>query len=203
MGRPVWETQEEWRAAAPFAVHYKLTSVHGAVANRKIKQSLSDWGFADAVIALGPIHALMVDGIRQMIRKSLAAPGSGRRMAAGESVRMPAPDEEFVIVTHSLGSYLLFSALNVDPAEARTPLVTKSVGAYAQVPRQTSLVYFFANQVPLLELANLDQSPEDQFVSHLKLWGKVHCEYQQQEYPGTPCRLLKLLALNDPSDLLT
>ena len=275
MGKPVWQSAEEWHAAAPFAVHYLLKRAgggrvfvdelnwwplifslkcrqivasdtrltgpseariktcstrepdatvagrfvaydwiredeaqhlltlpkRGALANRVIKQNLSDWGFADAIMSLGPMHPLLVSGLRQLILKSMAEPGSG--VAAGESVLTPAPNQEFVIVTHSLGSYLIFSALDVDQETPQTPLMKQTAGAFAQVMRQTSLVYFFANQVPLLELANLDESPADRFVSHLEVWGRLHCGYEQEQRPGAACRLPRIVALNDPSDLLT
>jgi hypothetical protein len=175
----------------------------GALVNRSIKHSLSDWQFPDAVMALGPMHKLLVDGVRQLIMKSMTEPGDGAATATEANPLAPAPNQEFVIVTQSLGSYLIFSALEIDPAATQTPLMMQSAGAFSQVLRQTSLVYFFANQLPLLELANLEESPSDRFVSRLEVWGKLHCDYEQLEYPGAPCRLPRIIALNDPSDLLT
>ena len=168
-----------------------------------IKQSMSDWQFPDAVMSLGQLHTLLVDGIRQLILKSVAVPGTSIAMAAGASPLTLAPTEEFVIVTQSLGSYLVFSALDIGPKETQTPLVVQSAGAFEHVMKQTSLVYFFANQLSLMELANLDESPGDEFVSHLEMWGKLHCEFEKEQNPGEPCRLPKILALSDPSDLLT
>lgn len=272
MGRPVWNTPEEWAAAAPFVVHYRLERAsgdavyvdevnwwplvfslkcreivatdaqlvgpssdriktcstlkpdkkvqgrfcsydwipkpeaeqllglpkRGALANRAIKNSLMDWGFSDAVMSLGPLHTLLVDGLRQLILKSVMTPVEGQPgVMAG-----PKPEQEFVIVAHSLGSYLIFSALNFDPAEAKTADAAKAK-AFQQVMRQTSLVYFFANQVPLLELADLDESPGSEFVSHLESWGKLRCEFEETQRPDEPCALPRVVALSDPSDLLT
>jgi hypothetical protein len=176
---------------------------HGAPMNRQIKHNLSDWQFPDAVMALGPLNTLLVDGIRQLILKSVAEPGKSIAMVEGASPLTPAPNQEFVIVTQSLGSYLIFSALDVDPTVSRTPLMVQSAGAFTQVLRQTSLVYFFANQLPLMELANLNESPAERFVSHLEMWGKLHCEFERQEWPGVTCQPPRIVALNDPSDLLT
>jgi len=280
MGKPIWNTAEEWRAAAPFAVHYKLSRTHGAPVfvdelnwwplamalkcreiiasdarlagpaaeriktcstreadphvagrfvsydwigaedakrllalprrsarlNRVLKTNLSDWGFADAVLALGPLHTWMVDGIRQLILKSVAA---SEATGTDESAIFPAANQEFVLVAHSLGSYLIFSALNVEDVTARAESGHRSAQAYLQVLRQTSLVYFFANQVPLLELANLDESPgnefaADQFAKNLEAWGKLHCDYELSlAGAGVSCAKPKIIALNDPSDLLT
>jgi hypothetical protein len=275
MGKPVWRTAEEWHAAAPFVVHYRLKLARGgtvyvdelnwwplmfalkcrqivgedtrltgpnvqriktcatrepdaavagrfvaydwipaadaehlltlpkrgALANRLIKHSLSDWQFPDAVMVLGPLNTLLVDGIRQLILKSVAEPGNNMAVAEGASPLTPAPNQEFVIVAQSLGSSLIFSALDIDVSGTPTPRVVQSAGAFAQVLRQTSLVYFFANQVPLMELANLDAT--ERYVSHLEVWGRLHCEFEKQERPGVPCRLPKIVALSDPSDLLT
>lgn len=267
-GRQVWSTQEEWAAAAPFAVHYKLERKsggavyvdelnwwplvfalkcreivaadawligpsarirtcstrepdphvqgrflsydwippqeaeqllklrkRGARINRTIKNNLSDWGFSDAILSLGPLHSWLVAGLRQLIRKSVLEPVPDK---PGEMTG-PRPDQEFVIVTQSLGSYLTFSALDYVPADANAP----NAKVFQQVLRQTSLVYFFANQIPMLELANLDESPNGEFVSDLESWGRLHCGYEKSEHPDQPCTLPKIVALNDPSDLLT
>lgn len=269
MGKLLWNTQEEWAAAAPFAVHYKLERrsggavyvdelnwwplvfslkcreivapdallagpsaqrirtcstrradphvqgrflsydwiapqeagrllklrKHGALLNRTIKNNLADWGFSDAIISLGPLHSWLVAGLRQLILKSVLEPVPNK---PGE-MEGPRPDQEFVIVTQSLGSYLIFSALDYSPAAADSP----NGKVFLQVLRQTSLVYFFANQIPLLELANLDESPNGAFVSDLESWGRLHCGYEKSLHPDQSCVLPKIVALNDPSDLLT
>ena len=285
MGQPVWRTAEEWSAAAPFVVHYRLSRTggpavfvdelnwwplvlslkcrqiiasdarltgpapqrlstcstlepdaampgryisydwippeeaqrlealprKGALANRSLKSNLADWGFADAIVSLGPLHSWLVAGLRQLILKSVAASPT----ASPENPIMPDPKHEFVLVSHSLGSYLIFSALNIDPADRSYAATERAREAYAQVLKQTSLVYFFANQVPLLELANLDEAPvtasetgqrvdnADEFVANLQAWGRLACDYQRTVTPGEACRRPKIVALNDPSDLLT
>jgi hypothetical protein len=44
----------------------------GARMNRDLKTGLMDWGFPDAVMALGPLRSYVLDGIRQLILKSLS-----------------------------------------------------------------------------------------------------------------------------------
>lgn len=280
MGKLVWNTPEEWHAAAPFVVHYKLSRTSGrtiyldelnwwplvfalkckqiiasdarlagpvdqkietcstrepdpqmqgrfisydwispdeakllltepkraAPINRSLKTDVTDWGFSDAVTALGPMRDLMVQGIRQLILKAvLDSPGTTQDSAA-MPLLTPIADQDFVIVSHSLGSYLIFSALSVNDKDRATPVLMQASVAYMQVLRQTALVYFFANQVRLLELANLEDSPTDNFVSHLEDWGKLRCDFEKAAPgadPNTPCRLPKIVALSDPSDLLT
>src|SRR5262249_28165811 len=93
--------------------------VKGAMVNRKLKNGILDWGFSDAVLALGPLRTYLLDGIRQLILKSIAISPEGTR---GSSARERA-NQEYVIVSHSLGSYLIFAALDISPATSQTPTV--------------------------------------------------------------------------------
>ena len=63
---------------------------------------------------------------------------------------------------------------------------------------------FFANQLRLLELASLDGPSERNIATHLLDWGKTRCEYLKS-LPDAPqeCKYPRIIALNDPSDLLT
>ena len=172
----------------------------GALVNRKLKNGILDWGFSDAVLALGPLRTYLLDGIRQLILKSVAISPDGTR--GGDAT--PRDDQEFVIVSHSLGSYLIFAALDIRPATLQTATVQNSGDAFKGVLRRTSLVYFFANQLRLLELASLDGASDKNLVTHLEDWGTLRCEYLTAS-AGTsqPCARPKIVALNDPSDLLT
>jgi hypothetical protein len=280
MGRQVWNTPEEWHAAAPFVVHYKLARTTGrtiyldelnwwplmlplkcrqivasdahlagpaeqliktcstreadpqvpgrfisydwisadearqlltqpkraARINGSLKSGTMDWGFTDAVASLGPMRDLLVEGIRQLILKAVVDSPVTTKNLTASSLLSPVPDQDFVIVSHSLGSYLIFAALSVNEKDRQTPVLMQAAVAYMQLLRQTALVYFFANQVRMLELANLEDSPTDNFVSHLEDWGKLRCDYEKSALgadPNAPCRLPKIVALSDPSDLLT
>ncbi len=269
LGEPVWKNQEEWRAAAPYVVHFKLQRKagptiyvdelnwfpivfslkcrqivkadaylvgpstnrnqaldrirtcstlqksnvpdryvsydwiptgeapglralpsRGALVNRDLKNGLMDWRFSDAVLSLGPLRTYILDGLRQLILKSVAqAP--------------PAADLDFAIVSHSLGSYLIFAALDSQD-EVQTATVQKSGDAFNQVLAHTGLVYFFANQLRLLAMANLDSASATNLTSHLERWGDLRCAYLQAQ-PAAPaqCNLPHIIALNDASDLLT
>jgi hypothetical protein len=272
MDEQVWKSQEEWHAAAPYAVHFQLARsngsslyvdelnwwpltfslkcrqiiaadaslvapgkaridtcsnrepnsgvaqrfksydwiskdeatrlrqlpARGARTNRQLKTDLMDWAFSDAVMALGPLRIYVLDGIRQLILKSLAdAPTASQTGAAG--VRA---NQEFVIVSHSLGSYLIFSALDMDAGKTATAEQTRS--DLQEILKRTPLVVFFANQLRLLELAALDGPSERNIATDLHDWGKVRCEYLKS-LPSAPqeCKPPRIIALNDPSDLLT
>jgi hypothetical protein len=159
-----------------------------------------DWAFSDAVMALGPLRVYVLDGTRQLILKSLAdAPTTSQTDATGARA-----NQEFVIVSHSLGSYLVFSALDMDPLAGKTATAEQTRSDLQEILKRTSLVVFFANQLRLLELVGLDGPSERNIATHLQDWGKVRCEYLKS-LPSAPqeCKPPRIIALSDPSDLLT
>jgi hypothetical protein len=182
------------------ATRLRQLPARGAKLNRQLKSDLMDWAFSDAVMALGPLRVYVLDGIRQLILKSLAdAPTTSQTGAIG--VRA---NQEFVIVSHSLGSYLIFSALDMDDLAGKTPSAEQTRSDLQETLKRTSLVIFFANQLRLLELVSLDGPSERNIATHLQDWGKVRCEYLKS-LPSGPqeCKPPRIIALNDPSDLLT
>ena len=270
----VWKSTEEWRAAAPYAIHFQLTRSNGetiyvdelnwwpltfslkcrqiiasdaafvapskdriqtcshrepnpavpgrfksydwitpedavrmaklpskgARANRALKTGLMDWGFSDAVLALGPLRPYVLDGIRQLILKSQNDSNAAQASDPADRHR----NQEFIITSHSLGSYLIFSALDINETTMKTATLQQSGIRFEQILERTSRVYFFANQLRLLELASLDGPSERNLATHLESWGKLRCNYLKS-LPGASegCRPPRIVALNDPSDLLT
>jgi hypothetical protein len=172
----------------------------GARVNRDLKAGLMDWGFPDAVMALGPLRSYVLDGIRQLILKSVSDVPGG----SGTDPEKPRANQEFMLVTHSLGSYLTFSALDDIDSTEKTAAAKQTQSDLSEILKRTSLVVFFANQLRLLELASLDGPSERNFATHLQDWGKTRCDYLKS-LPGAPqeCKYPRIIALNDPSDLLT
>jgi hypothetical protein len=138
----------------------------GALLNRSLKNGILDWGFSDAMMAAGSMHTLFREGIRQLFLKSVRFHADGSKTNEWQQhFKDPrGVDREFIVVSHSLGSYLVFSTLNmgdqdVGPQNAttqpRSDAETEDAAAQYILER-TSLAYFFANQVPLLELANME-----------------------------------------------
>ena len=274
MDQAVWKNEEEWHAAAPYAVHFQLARssapvlyvdeinwwpltfslkcrqiiagdaslvapakaridtcstrepnaavsqrfksydwiskdeatrlrqlpTRGARTNRQLKSDLMDWAFSDAVMALGPLRSFVLDGIRQLILKSLVDSTGASVADPGQ----PRTNQEFVIVSHSLGSYLIFSALDTNQLIGKTSAAESSRTDLQEILKRTSLVVFFANQLRLLELVGLDGPSERNIATHLEDWGKVRCEYLKSlPNASAGCRPPRIIALNDPSDLLT
>ncbi len=190
----------------------------GALINRGVKSTLLDWGFSDAMMAVGSMQDLFREGMRQLLVKSARfhADGSKTDEWQQSSKGPQGNDREFVVVTHSLGSYLVFSTLNGDKREGVPPGVPSELGteqasakedaAVEYILRRTSLVYFFANQIPLLELANVQESKATEVLSkRVQKWSDLRQSFRE-EHAGELESSLKppqLVAWSDPSDLLT
>jgi len=209
-----------------------------AAVNHYFKGLLIDWGFSDAVMALGPLGPYLQEAMRQLIVKSRDY--SADLTKRGVQEREP----EFILVTHSLGSYLVFSTLQSplpsitkvaqDPppggvadrdicdklgAEGATEPASQQIETTVKVSSKASLgqaeaacyifahtsqVYFFANQLSLLELANLGgQTTTEGFtpVANLRTWERVRKAFLGAD--GFRKDRPQLVAWSDPSDLLT
>jgi hypothetical protein len=156
--------------------------------NRWLKHDIMDWSFSDAVLAVGPLHNFMLEGIRETILQSLEP------FHPEEN-----PKQEFIIVSHSIGSYLMFSALDL-PAD--TKAATKNpewIPKMDDFLTKTSHAYFMANQIALLELANLDEDARGELKKHLERWIERRKLVQEPEQPKQPA----IVAFSDPDDLLT
>jgi hypothetical protein len=217
-----------------------------AYINRQLKTGLEDWGFSDVFLGIGPLRPYFEEGIRQLIAKSAAFdPRASAGTTSVHEGRQPynwrehlengrSDDQIFIAVTHSMGSFFLLDTLDMDTKDraiitpqTKDPLQNSGADPALQyVVERTSLIYFFANQVPILELANLKaglspapatsgpassdvstaaQTPatsEDVLISH---WAQVHAAFEQRLHPGdaTAQRKMQIVAFSDPSDLLT
>ena len=151
----------------------------GAPINRTLKDSLVDWGLADVMLATGQIGGLLRDGIRQLMAKSAAFDAGMASTSVAEGAALGkydwktqlshdnALDQEFIGVTHSLGGYLFFNTLSLGDAAAPPPSqspedaqrMAREEDAARYIFERTSLVYFLANQLEMLEFTNLENAP--------------------------------------------
>jgi hypothetical protein len=143
-----------------------------AWANGFAKRELVDWGFSDAVMALGPMKQYLHETIERAC--DFAA-------AFGEAHRAPS---RYVVVAESLGSFIVFDAY----AHAKTRVCS--------VLDETAHVYFFANQLALLELARLSE-PAAPSILPLSLHQAL------SRWANASQELKQIIAFSDPSDLLT
>lgn len=219
----------------------------GVLVNRELKAGLVDWGLSDVLMAVGPLGGILRDGVRQLMAKSAGfdpnaaevdpsgAGGIGKYDWKSQLSRDNALDQEFIGVTHSLGSYLLFNTLNpefsgtseenLSPADAARK--TAEENAIRYIFERTSLMYFFANQLEMLEITNLESatespetamksrglgpapmvptSPAQNFRSLVNRWKGYETSFQAVLHPvGEASRKkVQVVAWSDPSDVIT
>lgn len=212
-----WISSEE--AARLKAMHSK-----GALLNRDLKNTILDWGVPDSFMAVGALRPLFCEAMRQLLVKSSRFHADPSKTNDWErNVGNPQEDDrEYIVVSHSLGSYLVFSTLNLggldQPSTGQSGLTIEEDAAARYILERTSLVYFFANQLVLLESAN-EESPQPATAlgvqakpspgalsKRLAAWAGLRERYRQQrnlrKQPGTVAPP-QVIAWSDPSDLLT
>ncbi|HKN23182.1 MAG TPA: hypothetical protein VJX73_17285 [Terracidiphilus sp.] len=228
-----WITPED-------AAQLEKLKPQGVWLNRTLKDSLVDWGLADVLLATGQLDGILRDGIRQLMAKSaafdpnqtVASPGKASehynwkaQLDSGKTL-----DQEFVGVTHSLGAYLFFNAINPDAPSTSEPgqstAAASDDAAVRYIFQRTSLVYFFANQIQMLEITNLENAPQppapafqdrglnappaltasaENFRALVNRWKQMQTDFQTALHPNdeTARKKLQVVAWSDPSDVIT
>ncbi len=219
----------------------------GVLINRELKSGLVDWGLADVLMVVGPMGGILRDGVRQLMAKSAAfdpnaaatdpngSAGIGKYDWKSQLARDIELDQEFIGVTHSLGSYLLFNALNpefvsvageaLSPADAARKTAEENAVRY--IFERTSQVYFFANQLEMLEITNLESAPEssttamksrglapapsvptnpaENYRALVGRWKNYQTNFQVVLHPSDEAarEKVQVVAWSDPSDVMT
>jgi hypothetical protein len=189
-------------------------SRHATFGNRSLKNGLMDWGFGDAVMALGPMQEILTAGIRQMLVKSLETSGVDLRVAKPEDA-----GPQFFFITHSLGSYLSLAALDAEWLGAqhlalpKFTIVQEEKNAADYFSAHTAGFYFLANQVELLELARVSaqsepvNNPPSPVPSKaaspisIKHWQAMRQSFLKHRDPAAPGP--QIIAWSDANDLLS
>jgi len=172
-----------------------------------------DWGFADAVMALGPMEDVLSAGIRELLIKSLQSSANDASSPAAK------PDQEVFFVTHSLGSYLSLIALdtallgsdNADlPGFQMTPEQKQAADYFSA---HTAEFYFLANQIALLQLAwvsnstDHDAGPCPSSSDEKSVPGSIaHWRCKRDTYlagQASVAPMPQIIAWSDPNDLLS
>jgi len=239
-GRPFPWIEPE-RAAELVAMH-----PHAVPVNRVLKNFLVDWELSDVLLATGQMSGILRDGLRQLMAESAAFDPNATASANGSDARgrynwsaqlrqNAALDQEFIGVTHSLGSYLLFNTLTPESANApaselaaaEAQRIAAEDSAMRYIFGRMSLNYFFANQLELLEVTNLETEPSipaaelksraleapppppanpaANFRSLVTRWQQLQADFQAAIHPNEEAarQKIQVVALNDPSDVIT
>jgi hypothetical protein len=175
---------------------------HAVLINRWGKVQIMDWNFSDAVLGVGPLERYLVEAIRELLVKCVDHASTATTALTGNATAPFDPRAEYITVTHSLGSFLMFSALHVeyesDGMDLSADQVQKRKDTLQYMLGRLSQAYFFANQIPLLELAKLSNSQKTTFID-LSGWREARARVvRDQQAP-----LGQIVAWGDANDLLS
>lgn len=160
------------------------------VVNAGLKWQIFDRALADALIYTGTYGAAMQRGIAAALCRVV-----NEHYQEGDFCAWPSESiaqRDFVFVTHSLGSRMLYDTIRsltletVDDAaqEGRSPFVTDYVDDAREpiktMVRDTAAIYMMANQIPLLGLTNI---PPEVGIESLQV-----ARGQQESPQTTPLR---------------
>jgi hypothetical protein len=207
------------------------------VVNRKLKTDILDWGISDAVLSLGTMKGLLRETIRcsfddillperRSYAEGPAATGAYQCLQAAPESAPRGAHKSFVMVSHSLGSFLLLdtfaaAAGNASygaPEDPCRQLVQRSTFAFrapvAAGPEEaartrpfdqslcvalssSSNLYFLANQFSLLELGRAQGLDASVEYANVKDALSLWAGSPGADAPR------QLMAFSDPGDLLT
>lgn len=189
-----------WISAAD-AASWTATPNRGVLLNRKLKINLMDWRFADALLSVGPLENYLVEGTRQLLMKSVTKASVTTAQITSQEPVLLDQNAEYIIISHSLGSFLIFSALHLDSGspDGSDP---QRVQVFNYLLGHLTQAYFFANQIPLLELARLGSQSGSKSFLDLRNWAdQRRAATAGKAANGEP--LAQIVAWSDPNDLLT
>jgi hypothetical protein len=174
------------------SVYYKRAKL-----NARLKDGLINDCFSDAVIYSGPAG----DGIRQWVKSEICVSLGGKMRGKSCMVDPSAPRMNTIFVAESLGSKMLSDAV-LSLWEA-----PENRAALAQQLSDVQMVFYLANQIPLLGTATYG-------LRNAKLLGADETDLMQilagsREREGLSIlnndtyRPLHFISITDPSDLLS
>jgi hypothetical protein len=166
----------------------KPTAGRGAWLNTAIKRNIMNWGLSDAAMAMGPMRAYFRKSMNEAFEY------------ATQLTDQTSTNQEFVVISASLGSFLVLDAMFNDGAPT---------DAASNVTTHNSLLYFFANQFALLDLARIEgipSSPELAQFEAIKAAAQVNLleAWAGAKQIGLEAtRPKQIIAYSDPSDILS
>jgi hypothetical protein len=161
--------------------------------------------FGDVVLYIGNYRAAVM---RPTVEKALCLFVGGQAVGVDDCA-LPESTPPSIVVTHSLGSYMLMDAIDDELGRARS-----GPTAAARLVGSTRFIYMMANQLPLLDLSTLPGYPAyvgadgesqwtstaSKFLSHLKALAPKN---GGQLVNGGAAFERQVIAFSDPNDILS
>jgi hypothetical protein len=196
----------DWITAAGLNLgKLEKTPNRAVIVNRIAKVDLLDWRFSDAALGVGPMEGYLVEGIRQLLMKCVETGSVTTTALTSKTTPLLDPDAHYITVSHSLGSFLIFSALHAEyspEGEKFGGADDKRTEVFDYLLGHLSQAYLFANQIPLLELAKLGSVSSKSFLD-LEVWSNQRKIAKGLGSASTTELLGQIISWSDPNDLLT
>jgi len=162
----------------------------------------------DAVLYAGTYRESVM---RPSIQAGLCLMIDGHPSEDGKTCRSPNYDEKTVIITHSLGGYMLMDAID---DELRREKAGAGKSAAHKILENTQFIYMMANQLALLDLSTLDGYPrrlESFPISGIvpqnfaQRWSAIKLKFPvlSTEPDEKPSFKRQIVAFSDPNDILS
>ena len=188
-----WSPTTSAEKISRFAFDARLNKSRASL-NRQLKGSLINDGFADAVLYLNEgFEKKMQEPVTNAIRRILSD--------------HPVTNDQFVIITHSLGSKLTYDSLNV-LSDYYAAASKQHAQEFTNLAARTMYMVMLANQIPLLRLGESEAS-----ISRTRRSRAVErfLQVQQQAVKNkgddrpllVETNILRILTVTDPNDLLS
>jgi hypothetical protein len=123
--------------------------------NSQLKNGIVTYGLADAAMYIGPIGKIMREGVQAAICATLSDSLSGQLVNMDKATTTelcatrPTRKSSFAVITHSLGSRIVFDVLRTD----LTPLLAERI--LDSMINSDIEVYMLANQIPLVGVGRI------------------------------------------------
>jgi len=165
--------------------------------NDALKQSLVDLSLSDAVLYAGTFREQMRYPIKVAINRMIAD-----GFEDGDQIAM---------VSFSLGSYMLLDTIAAMAKPEPNRDTTLQRNSMEELVAHTSQIYMLANQVPLLELSNLEVPTEDRFRTATQPGTDVLERFIElksiavagRKVPRAILTKFQVVSFSDPNDLLS
>jgi hypothetical protein len=161
--------------------------------------------FGDVVLYIGDYRAAVM---RPSVEKALCL-FVGGQPGGGDDCALPQATSPSIVVTHSLGSYMLMDAIDDELGRA-----TSGPTAASRLVGSTRFIYMMANQLPLLDLSTLPGYPAYVDAAGESQWTSTASKFLGHLRDLTPKsggQLLnggaafdrQVIAFSDPNDILS
>jgi hypothetical protein len=148
--------------------------------------------------------------MRPSVQAGLCLMIDGQPSREGQTCRSGDYDEKTVIITHSLGGYMLMDAID---DELRREKAGAAKSAAHKILENTQFIYMMANQLALLDLSTLRHDPNAPRVrasetagekitnDFAKCWAEARAMAARREGRSAP--VSQVVAFSDPNDILS